>query len=323
LETGLNLPSSEESTEINAAQLQKYQSIYRDLTDRPERKLTFKSDRHRISIDHIKSLHRVIEQTAHAMTVIASSCEVTQRLADASSERWSGMEKFRAHGAELTQVTTDIQIIYNFLIKLPHADKPGQYKITIAFRNELHSLDTQRKDTAEVDEVELIILSRLATARWEIEFTDMSVGRMFSHSISKWYEGLPLHPTPLAERIIKYNKPYIPAAVRLVSASIIAYTIFGAGLWNGEGLEPGNVALFIFILYGAHFVTTPLLQRLERKMSYIRTAASLEFTGPDKELVRADENSRGSLTKWIWVNAMSPQIPAVLIFMYGIMKNYY
>jgi hypothetical protein len=319
----VNLPSNDEPTEIDAAQLQKYQSIYRDLTDRPERKLMFKSDRHRISIDHIKSLHRIIEQTARAMTVLASSCEVTQRMADASSERWSSMEKFRAHGAELTQVTTDIQIIYNFLIKLPHAGKPGQYKITISLRNELHSLDKHRKDTSEVDEVELIILSRLATARWEIEFTDMSVGRMFSLAISQWYEGLPLHPTPLAEKVLKYSKPYIPAAVRLVSASIIAYTIFGAGLWNGEGLEPGSVALFIFILYGAHFVTTPLLRRLERKVSCIRTAASLEFTGPDKELVRADEHSRGILTNWIWVNAMSPQIPAFLIFMYGIIKNYY
>ena len=315
-------PMTVDPVEIGPAELQLYQDIYRQLTHLSETRVTFQSERHRISLEHILSLHRDIERSAHTMTVLASSLQITQRLADDTHERWSGMEKFRTQGQTLTQITTDIELTYNMLIKLPHADNPGTYKITIGLRNELHNLKKHRDKNDELNEFDLLMMSRMATARWEIEFTDMSVARTFSRTISDWYNSLPKHPVPLAEKVSKRGKAYLSPLVRLISASIVAVAAFGSDIWTGAPLDSGRAATFLLLLYIVHFLTSPLIVRLNRKISCVRTAASLSITLPDKELLDDEEKSRGRLVNWIWANALLPQAPAAILFLLNYLRSF-
>lgn len=318
----MSLPTNVDPVELDTATLQNYQSIYENLTNRSERRLTFKSDRHRVSTDHILNLHKQIDQTAHTMNVLNSSMYITQRSADDTSERWSAIEKFKIHSKTIPEVTTEIEIVYYLLIKLPHAERPGQYKITIGLRNSLYDLDKQRQNPESLDPVDVLMMSKMATARWEIEFTDMSVARTFSHAISAWYDALPRHPVPLAEKVSKYSKSYVPAVVRVISALIISFTAFGSAIWTQEPMDSGRIAVFILLMYGAHFATTPLISRLNKKLMCIRTAASLNITSPDKDLLNEDEQKRGRLAKWIWANALLPQLPAALIFAFKYLRTF-
>ena len=310
----MKLPTNVDPVELDAATLQYYQAIYKNLTERSERSLTMKSERHKIGFENILNLHRLIEQTAQTMTVIGSSIQINQRSSDDTSDRWSSMEKFRIHGCNVQHVTAELEIVYNFLIQLPHAPEPGQYKITIGLRNALHELDSRRKSPSDLDSIDIYMMSNMATARWEIEYTDLSVARSFSHIISNWYESLPKHSVPFAEKISRFSQSYISAALRVLSVLIIGYSIFGATLWSSGPLSSGRVAIFIMLLYIAHIVSTPLINRLSKRMHCIRSAASLNFTSADADLLKDEDKKRGTLTRWIWANALAPQAPAIFIF---------
>ena len=309
----MNLPMNVDPSDVGVANLQHYQDVYQQLTRCPEKRVTYKQARHRVGLEHIISLHKEIERTANTMEVISSSTNVTQRLDDDSHERWSGMEKFRIHGPDIPNVTTDVELVYNFLIKLPYADNPGAYKITVGLRNELCSLQKHRNAGEDFDEFEFLMMSRMSTARWEVEFTDMSVARTFGRAISSWYDALPKHPEPFAERVSKFAKMYVSGVVRLISACIIAVATFGKAVWTFEPINSGKIAVFILLMYAAHFLTTPLIERLQRKLMCIRTAASLSITQPDKDLLDDEEAARGKLARWVWVNALLPQLPAAAI----------
>jgi hypothetical protein len=309
--------------EIGPANLQNYQDIYKQLTGRSEARVTFQKERHRITMEHIQALHQDIQRTAHLMTLISSSMEITQRSEDDTHERWSGMEKFRAQGPEITQITTDVELVYNMLIKLPHAENPGIYKIKIGLRNELYNLKEHRKNDSELSEVKFIMMSQMATARWEVEFTDMSVARTFSRVISDWYDRLPKHPVPAAEKLSEHSKAYIAPTVRLLSSIIVAISAFGSAVWTGEPLASGRIALFIIMMYVVHFLTSPLIARLKHKMMCIRTAASLAITSSDRELLDDEEKSRGQLARWIWGNALLPQLPAGVFFALNYLRSYF
>jgi hypothetical protein len=130
----MNLPVTVDPVEIGPANLQQYQDIYQQLTRRSEARVTFRSKRHRIKMEHIFTLHKDIERTANTMKLCENSMEIIQRSEDDTYERWSGMEKFRIQGPEVTQITTDIELVYNMLIQLPHAENPGTYRIKIRLR---------------------------------------------------------------------------------------------------------------------------------------------------------------------------------------------
>jgi len=319
----MNQPVIVDPAEIGPAHLQNYQDIYQQLTRRSETRVAFQSERHRITMEHILTLHKDIQRTAHTMQLCSDSMKITQRLADDTHERWSGMEKFKIQGPEVTQITTDIELVYDMLIQLPHAENPGSYKLKIGLRNEAYSLKKHRENDDDLRDIDLLMMSRMATARWEIEFTDMSVARTFSRVVSDWYEGLPKHQAPLAEKLTKYCKPYLPPVVRLFSSTIVAISAFGSALWTGEPLDSGRIAIFIIMMYVVHFLTTPLILRLNRKMACIRTAASLSITSPDKALLADEDKDRGKLVRWIWVNALLPQFPAGAVSILNYLRSYF
>lgn len=319
----MNLPVTVDPVEVGPANLQHYQDIYQQLTGRSEARVTFQSERHRITMEHIQSLHKDIERTANMMTLLSSSMEITQRLEDDTHERWSGMEKFKVQGPEITQITTEVVLVYNMLIKLPHAENPGTYKIKIGLRNELYNLKKHRENDDEFNEIKLLMMSNMATARWEIEFTDMSVARTFSRVISDWYDCLPKHPVPLAEKLSKHSKAYLSPAVRFLSSTIVAISAFGSAVWTGEPLDSGRIAVFIIMMYVVHFLTSPLIVRLKHKMMCIRTAASLNITSSDRELLDDEDKNRGQLARWIWGNALLPQLPAVVLFALNYLRSYF
>jgi hypothetical protein len=81
----------------------------------------------------------------------------------------------------------------------------------------------------------------------------------FSRVISDWYDCLPKHPVPLAEKLSKRSKAYLTPVVRLLSSTIVAISAFGSAVWIGEPLDSGRIAVFIIMMYVVHFLTSPLI----------------------------------------------------------------
>lgn len=318
----MSIPVTVDPVEIGPDKLQHYQDIYQQLTGRSEAQVTFQNERHRITMEYIQALHNDINRTANTMKLISSSMEITQRLGNDTYERWSGMEKFKVQGPEITQITTNVELVYNMLIKLPHAENPGVYKIKIGLRNELYNLKKHRENDGDLNEIDILMMSDMATARWDIEFTDMSVARTFSRVISDWYDRLPKHAVPLAEKLSKRSKAYLSPVVRLLSSTIVAISAFGSAVWTGEQLDSGRIAVFILMMYVVHFLTSPLIGRLNHKLMCIRTAASLSITSSDRELLDDEDKKRGQLARWIWGNALLPQLPAAVIFALNYLRSW-
>lgn len=295
--------------------LQQYQFIYTQLTSRAEKRNIFKSRPHKISTDDILHLHHVIDQTIHTMDVVNTSVYITQRSVDKSSERWSGFEKFRLQSGTIPQVTAEIEIVYNFLIKLPAVEQPSPYKVTIGLRNSLYEMEKFRRQTKDMDAVEIMMMSQMATAKWEIEFVDTSVARTIGGAIDGWYENLREFEYNKTEKFAKSLKPYVNTIVRTVSLIIVAVSIFGFKLFDLSGIDLYKIIYLIISIYLVHIVTTPLISILHRKMMCIQMSSALIVTAKDRELVDTYEKNRGRFVKFLWFQTLIPQLPASLVYL--------
>jgi len=303
-----------ETRDLSPHSLQQYQFIYNQLTSRAEKRTGFRFTAHKITTDHIVHLHKLIEQTVHTMTVVDSSVYLTQRSVDESSERWSGFEKFQHQSSTIPHITSDVEIVYNFLIQLPSTPEPSPYKITIGLRNALYEMESFRSQGGEIDTLELMMMSQMATARWEIEFVDASVARTITNTIEKWYDQIPVFEHSLTENLAKSFRPHINTFIRALSSIIVAYSIFGFSLFKMNSIETNKIAIFIFVLYFVHIVTTPLVSTFNKKLMCIKSTACLVITEKDRELLNKYEKNRGKILKFLWFQAFIPQVPAILLF---------
>lgn len=317
--------SAHKDTEVDALALQRYQQIYHQLTNRSENLSFFKSDRHIIRLADLVDLHRVLEQTANTMNLEHSSLTIVQRTAGNTSERWTAFERFRVQAVDVNQVTSELELKYNFLIRLPNLSEPAPYSITIGLRNALKMLDDFKKNPSNVLPFDLLMMDRMATARWEIDFVDKSVARNFSQTIEDWYERLQKRPASLHEGVIKKAENFISPIFRVMAASILFFVIFASDLPTLVDIKLSDVALLLIFLYATHFFTSPLIEALRQRIGTVRTVASLLITRADERLMESDEKRRGIVWKGIWHNFVVPFVPtfvsAMLIYVREFFAN--
>jgi hypothetical protein len=241
-------------------------------------------------------------------------------LSDGSSERWSSFEKFRIHSGALLHETSDVEIVYNLLIKLPNGEKPSPYKITVGLRNALFDLTSIRSDDNETS-FEIYVFSKTATARWEIEFVDISVARAIDSAIASWYQAVPKERKRLHEKIIKSTIDYVPAIVRITSAIIVYFSVVGFGVSAALAVNISDIFSFVLILYLVHAIATPLISRLTKSLKMLRSAASILITKKDGELYEREKGERTKNAFWVVVNLILPHIPAFLGYVMTLTKQ--
>lgn len=170
--------------------VQVFQDVYYSLTGKSERLTKLFYDCHDISIDEIKNLHHVIEQTLEQYEIVASNCFVVVRYADSRSERFSGFSRFETQCSSRSCPTEDVAIEYDFAIALPKTREARPYKLRVGLRSTLgvlkkfeirNSSDFERRMFFEYDN---------ATARLDLEYVDLAVARNLEAQVETWYGDL-------------------------------------------------------------------------------------------------------------------------------------
>lgn len=308
-------PSSTDSNEISVAQLQQYQHVYSVLTSKSEKLSAFRDEPHQIKLVHIIELHRLLQESCGTVDVSFNNLSILHRHDDGTSERWSSLEKLREIGPTISKLTSNLELTYSFLIRLPNLPQPGNYTVTIGVRNSLvDKINAQSTGDPEAKDFELFIATQMATARWDIEYVDISVARKFQHVIESWYATLPKRTGNEFRQGLVRHRTLVPVVLRVLSAIILlAGFSFLSEPPRGTLEVAERSILFVVLIYCAHHITTPFISWLKRKVQLLRFSATLEISRADQEAIERDCKNDLKISKFLFFQIFIPLIPSALI----------
>jgi hypothetical protein len=251
--------------------LQVYQQIYNDLTGKSEHLRRMWLDPHVIKFSDLEGLHHRLEQCAEQYRCHASHAQISVRYSNQEGERFSSFEKFARLGLNRNSSTEEVELVYDFLIELPHVQEPKPYRIELGFRSEIGVVDGFARNKVSDAEVSLFHQFSMGRARIDISYIDIAVARSFEASIASWYEALQKnHEKPFSgfSRLLAPSAGVLARIAGLVAATFLLLLNLSAEVHsNQEIFERGLVAalaLMVTNIFGirlGNFVEKMVLRR--------------------------------------------------------------
>lgn len=291
--------------------MQLLQQVYKDITERSETLSKDYDVNHQVKFEDIEQLNCKVEHLLEQYNVVEKNCFVTFYHVDDSRESFSSFDRSRAYEAASLSPTESIRIEYIFLIVLPIAKKPQQYKISIEIQSRAGIIFKSKKETGMTERVLEIMSAK--TGYLSIEYIDYAVARTLMHAIDQWFTGLPATPK---NKILVHAKKFSGEASFLLHGLAIA--VSSLSLINYfhpliDGMTPGK----ILVAGIASYALIMLAASLSAKVGYfISKSIGNSFEISYIDLNRGDQKVIGSLKRsnvWAYVKATAGIFFAVLI----------
>lgn len=268
------------------------QAFYSEITGKAE-KISEKFTRSFIlTIDNIDQLHRRIIQSTTQYNVATANVSFSVEYQNDSSERFSSIERLKAHAGSKGVPVEEVDINYNFLFVLPGTRKPQEYRINIRLISRVVKLEDLREKTQDMPfSVPLWQYDNELTCRASIDFIDITVANAFMSVIRTWNNGLDdVDTSPIIKKIRPYSK-YLPALFKYGLLASGVYYTFGVVDQYFEIPEPKTTAAFILIAYLFNFVLWKIGLfsggKAEAHIDQLYEVSYISFSGADKNLAKS------------------------------------
>lgn len=162
------------------------QSIYNEITGKTEELGKLIRSRYKADFNDLNQLDRKIEQFLEQYNIISQNESITVFYSGDGKEVFSSFDRFKAYDSSKTTPVAYIQLEYNFLIKMPKAEKPQSFKLEI----NLGSPATHMMKWYEDDVLDYINEREIAIAEIKISYVDFVVAQTLMTVIEKWIESL-------------------------------------------------------------------------------------------------------------------------------------
>lgn len=235
--------------------MQVLQQVYKDITDRSETLSKDYDINHKATFADLEQLNYRIDQILEQYNVMEKNCFLTFFHIDESRENFSSFDRARAYEAASTSPIENIRIEYTFLIVLPIAKKPQQYKITVDVHSRAGLLEKLKKEGGVSATFVEVLLQK--TGYLSIEYIDYAVARNMMHSIDQWFHSIPNTPKSSFLRIAKKSAKeanFVFHVGTLLLVSLVFYRLFSNHILpikSGQFLAFGVLA-FATITASAH-----------------------------------------------------------------------
>lgn len=269
--------------------LQVYQQVYNDLTGKNEHIRRLWLDAHVIRVSDIEQLHQRLEQCAEQYALLSSHCQVSVRNNTHESERYSSFEKFIRTGLGKNSATEEVEIVYDFLLKLPRVEEAKPYRIELGLRSEIGVVDGFRKHNVSETEVRLFHEFTSGKARMDISYIDLAVARSFEATISNWYDGLEKSREQPFQGFMKYLAPSVGLFSR-ISAIVVAavFLSFSFSSNINENSDLYRLGLMsVAVLYIVNLIAIKIANMIEKSIKSRRPLAAILLSQQDQVLLDA------------------------------------
>ncbi|SMX37593.1 hypothetical protein [Octadecabacter ascidiaceicola] len=183
---------------------QVYQDVYNSITGHRENLSRNMFDFHKVGFDDLKSLHAQMEQMLEQYACEASGCSVVVRYSDGRTDSFSSFERFETLSGAKVGCVENLELSYEFLIVLPKTKEAKTYKVGVFLMSHVGLLDRLNRSNASDLERNMMNDLMKITARFHIEYVDVSVARSIEAQLDEWYRGLKKEPLIFRHKIARF-----------------------------------------------------------------------------------------------------------------------
>jgi hypothetical protein len=142
-----------------------------------------------------------MEQMLEQYACEASGCSVVVRYSNGRTDSFSSFERFETLSGAKVSCVENLELSYEFLIVLPKTREAKTYKVGVFLLSHVGLIDRLNRSNASDLERSMMNDLMKITARFHIEYVDVSVARSIEAQLDEWYRGLKKEPMVLRHKI--------------------------------------------------------------------------------------------------------------------------
>lgn len=269
--------------------LQTVQGIYNEITGKTEQLSRGFEVPFQLILGDLEQLHLKMSQLCEQYNICSSNHSVTIYHSEDNKEQFSSFERFRLYNKSSTNAVESVIMKYNFLIILPHVNKPQSYTITVRLASRIAIFKKLAQDVPLSMSVFRVMGSR--TAMITVDYVDYLVARNFADTFEGWIKTLSKHDLPAWASFLQRNSHHAPSFLRygmlLTLGVIIAKRI---PVWvpqNSTDLTNQSLVLFLAMLavvFGAELGKS-IGRFIERNLDDLSGVSYLNLNRGDEQLI--------------------------------------
>ncbi len=181
---------------------------------------------------------RMKQQIEHYSLVAEPTVTVVLKQADSKSVQYSSWEKFRLFQVNSTEITSELNLRFEFLTQIPNTPAPQRFVININLDSGLPF--AQHKEGSELESPYFsffyFVSKSFPTVNISIDFVDFLIAKIFAASVEEWFNGI---------EVIKNSRSFMYLFERLdILDTIIA--------------QFGRVGMAVFLISYVYFIKSRL-----------------------------------------------------------------
>lgn len=267
------------------------QAFYSEITGKSEKISEKFTKSFILTIENIEQLHHRIIQSIAQYKVASANASFSIAYQNDSSERFSSIERFKAHASSKGIPIEEVDINYNFLFVLPETKKAQEYSINIRLVSRIVRLEDLREKTSDMPfSMPLWQFDNGLTCRASIDFIDITVANSLMSVIKNWLSGLDEVETHLIVKKLRPWVKYMPALCKYGLLFTGVFYTFNVVSHYFEAPETHTTSVFILIAYLFNFILWKFGlfagRKVESHMDQLYEISYIRFSGADKKLAK-------------------------------------
>jgi hypothetical protein len=257
-----------------------------------------------IDFDDIERLHSIVlQQLEHYEVVAGPTTTIVIKDGDSKTYTYSSWERFKVFEINTVDVTSEINIKYEFVTRLPNTETPQRCVINITLDSALPVLKEARKSREYASLLGILFMERAEwrTVKTSVDFVDFLIAKVFVAHIEEWFTTLKKTPEDKLNAMLAANLRGLAAVFsesgRLGAAAfVIGFAVF-SGVKNTDltavGVGAGiTLALWAFIA----ILSGSMARTFQKRISQNIVPSVILMTKGDRECyagIRNDINNSG------------------------------
>jgi hypothetical protein len=236
------------------------------------------------------------------VTPLAPTVTIVARMHNSQTFTYSSWERFQSLEVASNDITSELNIKYEFLIKFPDIQNPQRCVINITIDFKFPLLKEDMEDNLEDDFYLFMPVDRMPTVAIRVEFVDFLLGKECQQIVEDWFHALPEVRSPdWAKKLSKVGKRKIAAFSNINYMMISTYMAMMPYLFPHvlKGFNEFSLfmasALLLFLISRA--ATSQAAWLLAKHLTFAVVPSLVVLTRGDREfankILERQEKSKG------------------------------
>lgn len=308
------------------------QAIYNAVTGKTESMSRWNTGNSIIRFDNIENLNSLIrERLEHYEQVIAPTTVIVVKTDTDKSYTYSSFERFKATQIFTSDITSDITIKIETLIRIPNTPHPQRLVVTLLLDSALPMLISEEKelDIGPGVRYYFAFAGDWRTVKTTVDYVDYLVAKTLTDTVAEWFDGLEKVNNSATNRYLLSRYATIDSIVSQSNRIGLAVFLTSFVILRGsQSIElkdlilATSLGILVYALFAA-IKTTIVAKVFRRLASNMMPSVILLSEGDNRCFERFNNKKTGILSNIAWLATTTVFAIATNIFASWIYAQYF